>query len=47
MDKWTNWYDSLPEHTREYLKNQPLWHDIDLVKADVVGSIPTRSTKYI
>jgi len=39
MDKWTNWYDSLPEHTREYLKNQPVWHDIDLVKAGLVGFV--------
>jgi ElaB/YqjD/DUF883 family membrane-anchored ribosome-binding protein len=39
MNKWTNWYDSLPEHTKEYLKNQPLWHDIDLVKAGIVGLI--------
>jgi alpha-L-arabinofuranosidase len=39
MDKWTNWYDSLPEHTREYLKNQPLWHDIDLIKAGLVGFV--------
>ena len=39
MDKWTKWYDSLPEHTREYLKNQPLGHDSDLVKAGLVGFV--------
>ena len=37
MNKWTVWYDSLPEHTKQYLKTQPLWHDIDLAKAFVVG----------
>jgi hypothetical protein len=39
MNKWTAWYDSLPEHTKEYLKNQPVWHDIDLVKAFAFGMI--------
>jgi hypothetical protein len=37
MDKWTNWHDSLPEHTKEYLKSQPLWHDADLFKALAIG----------
>jgi len=37
MNKWTAWYDSLPEHTKQYLKTQPLWHDIDLAKSFVVG----------
>jgi hypothetical protein len=37
MNKWDTWYDSLPEHTKQYLKSQPLWHDADLVKALVVG----------
>jgi hypothetical protein len=32
MNKWTAWYDSLPEHTKTYLKSQPMWHDRDLVK---------------
>jgi hypothetical protein len=39
MSKWTKWYDSLPNHTKQYLKNQPLWHDSDLVKAGLVGFI--------
>jgi hypothetical protein len=37
MNKWTNWHDSLPEHTKEYLKSQPLWHDVDLFKALAIG----------
>lgn len=35
--KWDNWYDSLPSHTKEYLKNQPLWHDRDMAKAFAWG----------
>jgi hypothetical protein len=34
MGKWDKWYDSLPEHTKIYLKGQPVWHDKDLA---VVG----------
>ena len=37
MSKWTAWYDSLPAHTKQYLKTQPLWHDIDLAKAFAIG----------
>jgi hypothetical protein len=39
MNKWTQWYDSLPEHTKESLKNQPLWHDSDLFKAAIFGAV--------
>ena len=39
MNKWDVWYDSLPEHTKQYLKTQPLWHDIDLVKAFAFGAL--------
>jgi hypothetical protein len=39
MNKWTAWYDSLPEHTKQYLKTQPLWHDIDMVKAAIFGIV--------
>ena len=30
MNKWDKWYNSLPEHTKQYLKGQPLWHDKDV-----------------
>jgi hypothetical protein len=30
MNKWTSWYDSLPEHTKRYLSTQAVWHDRDL-----------------
>lgn len=31
------WYDSLPEHTKQYIKNQPVWHDNDMWKALAFG----------
>jgi ElaB/YqjD/DUF883 family membrane-anchored ribosome-binding protein len=39
MSKWDQWYDSLPEHTKRYIADQPLWHDIDLAKAAAVGFV--------
>ena len=39
MNKWTEWYDSLNPSTKEYLKAQPLWHDVDLAKALTFGLI--------
>ena len=39
MSKWQDWYDSLPESTKEYLKKQPVWYDIDLAKAFLIGII--------
>jgi hypothetical protein len=30
MNKWSAWYDSLPEHTKRYLDKQAVWHDRDL-----------------
>jgi hypothetical protein len=32
MNKWTQWYDSLPPSTKEYLKGRAIWTDGDLVK---------------
>jgi hypothetical protein len=39
MNKWTSWYDSLPEHTKEYLKKQPIWHDSDMWRAGIFGLV--------
>ena len=43
MNKWDGWHDSLPSHTKEYLKGQAIWRDVDLAKfaaiAFVVGFI--------
>jgi len=35
--KWDIWWDSLPASTREYIKNQPVWHDRDMYKAGILG----------
>ena len=39
QDKWDKWWDSLPAHTKEYLKTQAVWHDVDLFKAMFVGAV--------
>jgi ElaB/YqjD/DUF883 family membrane-anchored ribosome-binding protein len=39
MNKWDVWWDSLSPSTQEYLKAQPLWHDVDMFKAAVVGAV--------
>ena len=39
MNKWTVWYDSLSPSTKEYLKTQPLWHDIDLFKFSAIAFV--------
>jgi hypothetical protein len=39
MNKWTAWYDSLPEHTRRYLDTRPVWHDRDMVWLAVLAFI--------
>jgi hypothetical protein len=39
MTKWTAWYDSLPAHTKQSLKTQPLWHDSDMFKVFSVGIV--------
>ncbi len=39
MGKFQDWYDSLPEHTKQYLDKQPVWHDRDIFKAAVVGFV--------
>jgi len=30
MHKWDGWYDSLPAHTKESLKDAAIWRDKDL-----------------
>jgi hypothetical protein len=39
MNKWDAWWDSLSPGTQEYLKSQPLWHDVDLAKALALGLV--------
>lgn len=35
MNKWTQWYESLPEHTKQSLKHRAIWTDADLAKMAV------------
>ncbi len=37
QNKWDAWWDSLPKHTKAYLKTQPVWHDRDMFKSLAVG----------
>ena len=39
VDKWTKWYDSLPEHTRKYLESQPIWKDSDLIRIGIIAGV--------
>lgn len=36
-DKFNTWYNSLPKHTQIWLKNQPLWHDRDMIVSFLTG----------
>lgn len=37
MGEYDKWFNSLPKHTQIWLKNQPLWHDIDVIKVFIGG----------
>lgn len=39
MSKLSEWYESLPDHTKKYLKRQPIWHDRDLYKSLAIGAV--------
>jgi hypothetical protein len=39
MNKWNTWYDSLPAHTKEYLKGQAIWTDRDLARFAVIAFV--------
>jgi hypothetical protein len=39
MNKWTAWYDSLPDHTKQYLDKQAIWNGMDLTKAFLIGMV--------
>lgn len=36
-NKWEVWHDSLPAHTKEWLKKQSVWNDQDMFKAFAFG----------
>ena len=37
MNKFNQWYDSLTPSTKEYLKQQAIWHDRDLFKFSAIA----------
>ena len=39
MKKYQDWWDQLPEQTKQYLLKQPIWHDRDLYRALAVGAL--------
>ena len=39
QNKWEAWYDSLPQHTKDYIKRQPVWYDRDMYKAFALGAL--------
>lgn len=39
MSKYQQWYDNLPNNTKEWLKNQPVWDDSDIFKAVMFGAV--------
>lgn len=39
MNKWDAWYDSLPSHTKEWLKNQPIYREKDIYKFIAIGTV--------
>lgn len=36
---YDKWYNSIPEHTRGWLENQPTWYDKDLILSFIAGFI--------
>ena len=39
MNKWQQWHDSLSPSTKEYLKNQAIWTDLDLAKFALIAFV--------
>jgi tetrahydromethanopterin S-methyltransferase subunit B len=38
QNKWNSWWNSLSPSTQEYLKAQPIWHDVDMFKVAAFGA---------
>jgi|APGre2960657468_1045069.scaffolds.fasta_scaffold505862_2 hypothetical protein len=38
-NKWAEWYDDLPQNTKDYLDSRPLWYDHHLYKAFGFGLV--------
>lgn len=39
MSKYQTWWDSLPEQTKTWLKNQPIYREKDLYKSLAIGAV--------
>jgi hypothetical protein len=39
MSKYTRWYNNQSEATKAWLDKQSIWHDRDMVKAVMFGSV--------
>ena len=39
MSKFNDWYGSLPEHTKQWLKNQPIYTVKDSYKFIAIGAV--------
>ena len=39
MSKLNEWYNSLSDQEKKYLKSQPIWHDSDLYKSLAIGAV--------
>jgi hypothetical protein len=47
MNKWQEWYDSLPKHTQASLIDQAIWRDIDILKFSTIAFITGIILGYI
>lgn len=39
MNKYQAWWNSLPEYTKIWLKNQPIYKEKDLLKSLAIGAV--------
>jgi ElaB/YqjD/DUF883 family membrane-anchored ribosome-binding protein len=39
LNNWTDWYNSLPEHTKQWLKNQPIYKANEVYKFIAIGAV--------
>ena len=39
MNKYQIWWDNLPEQTKLWLKNQPIYREKDLYKSLAIGAV--------
>jgi len=39
VNKYDDWYDKLPKHTKEWLKNQPIYKENEIYKFIAIGAV--------